>query len=198
MSVERVTITALFYGQRCQNVLHFNNPDGLFTTMNVCEEVRNEWIGTVANKGIHQWTPSNIVWVMVSCQRLGNPPPAPTHLTVNIPGVQGPQSEQIPFACVVLKFQTALAGRRGRGRSYCPGVMQGFLTNGLIDADFNAFAATALTAMNARFKAGGSGPLTLLVGPKNGVVLADFTMVEAITVSNFVGVQRRRNIGFGI
>lgn len=198
MGVERVTITALMYGQKMQNVLHFNNPDGALTGLQVCQEIRDNWIGTAVNVGIHAWCTQSTVWVQVACQTRASSPSPPTILTINQPGYQGASNEIVPFACVVLKFQTAVAGRRGRGRSYTPGVMQGFFTQGLMDDTLTSFGGTALAAMNARFCAGGSGPLTLLVGPKNGIILIDFLQVTQISFSTFLGVQRRRNIGFGI
>lgn len=198
MGVERVTITALMYGQKMQNVLHFNNPDGALTGLQVCQEIRDNWIGTAVNVGIHAWCTQSTTWVQVASQTRAASPAPPTILTINQPGYQGANNEIVPFACVVLKFQTAVAGRRGRGRSYTPGVMPGMFTQGLMDDTLNFFGATALATMNSRYCAGGSGPLRLLVGPKTGIVLADFYEVTLISFSTFLGVQRRRNIGFGI
>jgi len=197
MSVERVTITALMYGQKMQNVMNFDNNSGL-TPAQVCTEIRDYWIGTTSGVGMHQWCTQSTVWVQVACQTRSSSPSPPAILTINQPGVQGASNEIVPFACVILKFKSEAAGRKGRGRIYCPGVMQGFFTNGLMDSDLGAYGNTALAGMNTRFTLSGTGPITLLVGPKNGITLADYHYVTAITFSPFLGVQRRRNIGFGI
>lgn len=198
MSVERVTITALYYGQKVQNVLNFDNPDGTLTPLQVCTEIKDNWIGSTTNVGIHAWVGNHIQWVQVACQTRATPLPAPTTLTIAINGQQSASGQEYTPLAVILKFSTAIAGRRGRGRSYVPGIANGFATNGLLNSTFHSFADTALNALNARFKLAGSGPLQLLVGPRNGMVLIDYLHVTNIQASTFIGVQRRRNIGFGI
>lgn len=198
MSVERVTITALYYGQKVQNVLNFENPDGGLTPLQVCTEIKDNWIGSTTNVGIHAWVGNHIQWVQVACQTRASVLPAPTTLTIAINGQQSGSNQEYSPMCIILKFSTAIAGRRGRGRSYIPGILNGFSTNGLVNSTFHSFADTALNALNARYKSGGSGPITLLVGPRDGVARADYLAVTNIQASTFFGVQRRRNIGFGI
>jgi hypothetical protein len=198
MSVERVTISALFYSQICQNVLHFENQDGALTPAQVCAEIRDHWIGTTTNVGIHSWVTNSCAWVKVACQTRASSLAAPTELTINQPGQQSPDNQQYTVLSVILKFRTAAAGRKGRGRSYVPGIANGFTTTGLVNATFHTYADTAIAGLNARFAVGGTGPLYLMVGPRSGIVNNDFYPVTSIAASNFVGVQRRRNIGYGI
>jgi hypothetical protein len=198
MSVERVTITALYYGQTIQNVLNFDNPDGGMTPTAICQEIANNWIGVGAGIGIKTWATNSIQWVQVACQTMQNVLPAPTTLSINIPGQQTADNQQYPMLCIILKFSTAIAGRKGRGRSYCPGVSIGYTTNGLVNAQFEAYAGTSIVGLDARYKINGGGPLVLLVGPKSGRNLVDYQHVTKIQHSTFVGVQRRRNIGYGV
>lgn len=198
MSIERVTISALFYSQICQNVLHFNNPDGALTQAQVAAEIRDKWIGTVTNTGIHSWVTNSITWVKVSVQTRAISPGPPYDLTIAQQGQQSASNEQYTPVCCILKFRTATGGRRGRGRSYVPGMLNGFVTNGLINATFHSYADTAIAALNARFSVGGTGPLFLVIGPRTGISTPDFPPVTAIVASNYVGIQRRRNIGYGV
>jgi hypothetical protein len=197
MSIERVTTTAIMYGQKMQNVMNFDNNSGL-TPAQICTEIRDNWIGTTSGVGIHQWCTQSTVWVQVACQTRSSSLAPPEILTINQPGVQGASNELIPFACVILKFKTEAAGRKGRGRIYTPCVMNGFSTQGLMNSNLGAYGNTALAAMNARYTLSGSGPITLVVGPKSGITLADYHYVTNISFSPFIGVQRRRNVGFGI
>lgn len=197
MSIERVTISALLYGQVMQNVLNFNNADGALTPTQVCEEVRDYWIGGTTNVGIHSWVSNSVVWVGASCQTMGSGS-FPTAITFSKAGQQTASNEMPTVLCIILKFRTATAGRHGRGRTYVPTVSNGFSTNGLINAAFHSYADTAIAGLNSRFNSTGSGPLTLLVGPRSATVLADYHLVTNIEASNFLGTQRRRNIGFGI
>lgn len=199
MSIKRVTITALFYGQKCQNVLHFDDRDDSQTDAMVAAEVRDYWIGSTTNWGIHAWCTNSIQWVSVQVQKLASGVwTVPYNLTIAQNGQQSADNQQYTMLCVILKMQTATPGRSGRGRSYCPGLANGFATNGLLNATFHSYADTSLNNMKARFQSGGTGPLLVGVFPKSSITAADFKPCLTLQASTFIGVQRRRNVGFGV
>lgn len=200
MSVHRVTMSALFYGQVCQNVVHVDNLDGALTLPQIAQLFYSYWIGDINGRGVHQWQVQSIKWVNVSVtDELGHPG-APYNLVLNRPGVQSADNGLITTASAIIKFSTAFRGRKGRGRIYVPGLQSGFTDQGLISATFHTFADTALSGMKDKFLAGGvaNEGLNLIVGPRNGTQSIDFHIVTNMAFSNFVGVQRRRNIGSGI
>ena len=77
-------------------------------------------------------------------------------------------------------------------------VNNGFATNGLLNATFHTYADTALQNLRDRFLFGGSGngPTYLVIAPRNAP--GSPVTVTGIDASPFIGVQRRRNIGYGI
>jgi len=180
--------------------MNFNNPDGTLTDAQICDEIRDYWIGSVVGRGVHTWQSNSLHWVKVQWQQRQSTPEPPFSLTIAINGQQTSDATLYTPVAGILKFVTPIAGRKGRGRVYVPGVNPGFTTNGLTNDTFHTYADTAITNMKARFLLSGSspGPIQLLVGPRNGIVLGDYHYVTDIQLSNFVGIQRRRNIGFGV
>lgn len=198
MSVDRITITALYASQQMENVFHVVNTDGFMTLSQVADEIESWWIGDVVNRGIHAWVVNSVVWVKIQVQEVSPTTSTPFVKVVNRPGQQAGSNELVPFACVILKFQTETAGRTGRGRQYVPTIANGFHTNGLINATFHTYADTAIGNLRDRFLFGGAGngPLYLVICPRNNP--ANYKKVISINASAFIGCQRRRNIGFGI
>jgi hypothetical protein len=197
MSIERVTITCTFYGQRMQNVMHFLNTDGFLTREQVANEIRDYWIGPGGGTGIVMIQPSNLVWVDVGVQTVSPSVSVPFHLAISKAGYMGANNEIPQQLAFILKLQTDTPGRAGRGRVYIPAPSNGFLTTGLIDTDLDYFLGTALTNLRTRFLfSSGVGPLAILVAPRNNP--ADYKKVTSLTFSRFPGIQRRRGVGFGI
>jgi hypothetical protein len=196
MSLERITITALLYGQQMQNVFHLTNTDGFLTREQVAAEVRDHFIGTTSGVGIHQWHTSDTRWIQVTVQTILPTLSVPYNLAISQAGVQLADSQIIPQSCIIMKFQTLTPGRAGRGRLYCLGVKVGFAENGLLNSTFFSFANTALIALRERFLFGGSGPTFLVIAPRTDPGAQK--TVTSIEVSTKLGTQRRRNIGYGI
>jgi len=111
----------------------------------------------------------------------------------SIPGGAGPQ--RLPQNCALLvKKQTALGGRKGKGRFYWPGMLTsagvnevGQLDGGLVDA--------LQTAFEAWFAAVGTGaeasPLMLLHND-TGAGTPVPTVVTRLQVDSLLSTQRRR------
>lgn len=95
-----------------------------------------------------------------------------------------------PNISVLVRKNTALGGRSGRGRMYIPGIGEGStLTGGVLRAgDVGALQAD-LDAMHAQLIAANLRPL-LLHSPD--APIADVTEVTSFTVDTRVATQRRR------
>jgi hypothetical protein len=109
-------------------------------------------------------------------------------------GVQAESNEHFMQLCYLMRFQTNLSGRKGKGRIYIPGVMNGFTTNGRIDDTFHQFNDGALNGLRERFikdNGIGVGPCTLAVASRTNP--AAYASVFSIQISDKLGTQRRRN-----
>lgn len=192
MSTERVTITATFFGQTIQNVIHCNNPDGALTGPQVAAEFRDNWINNVRTQQCQ-----SLVYRSVLVQRLPALANVPYTLGVSIAGVFG-DDPMHPCLCMIFRLHTQRAGKHGRGRLYIAG-NRGTGTvgaAGLVNAGNLAVWVALAATLEARFKSGGSGPLTIGVWDKSAG--GTLSLIDGITCPNRVGIQRRRNIGVGI
>lgn len=87
-----------------------------------------------------------------------------------IPGQVGAASLSPGTACLVEKI-TALGGRRGRGRTYVPGVYEGWANDaGVLDAGAISALSSSFDTMGLQAGIGG-WPIFLLHGPKTMWVL---------------------------
>lgn len=191
----RSTISGQLYGELFQNVLHFEAEDDNLTPDAVNLEVRNQWVGQEINVGVKSWVPNSVHWSQVSSKVVHPFVGVEATLVFDQAGQQSPSTELIMQIATVLRFQTNIVGRAGRGRSYIPGVIPGFTTNGLIDDSFIAFAGAALTALRIRFIKDFNptlqGPLSLCVAGRQNP--GEYARVISIQPANKLGTQRRRN-----
>jgi hypothetical protein len=102
-------------------------------------------------------------------------------------------------SAVLIHKRTTRAGRRGRGRIYMPGVIEGSCANnGVLDGAHRASLQNIWTAFLARF--GAAGPLgdvnmvLLHNGPllSEGDPLYEPTLVTSLFVDPVIATQRRR------
>lgn len=188
----RIVATMLLYGQVCQNVMHFFNPDGALSLSAAADEFQNQWITNVKPRQI-----GNVQWTKIQVYNLSNPVLAPFEKSINILGTNSTTTLSRTFDCFVLKVQTAIAGRHGHGRIYLPGLHEGFLSNGLFQQSQVDAWATQLAIIKARFIGPpAAGPMTLAVREK--AAPHTMTLATNILLRNIPGVQRRRNIGVGV
>jgi len=194
MSNHRVVVTGLMYGQTCQNVLHFINPDGLQTPQQMAIDINTHWVLPISNNINGQ-----LIFTSILVQNLDDPQLAPFNLIIARQG-QSFNDRRVPSTlCHVIKLSTTRAGKHGRGRSYIPGVtsdsMQDgqftptglvFLQQNMVDPLFAAYGPSSTIS-----------PLNLCVKEKTqgGFVLHP---VIAMQLRSVIGFQRRRNIGVGV
>jgi len=192
MSEHRITLTGLYWGNTIQNVVHVLNPDGALDAPGIFTEFTNNWINVIKAKQMNTFHWTSITEQIVDTAGI---PPNTTALSIAGDGV-GNEGLQSVLA-VILSFRTSFAGRAGRGRIYIAGVKADAVeTNVLRPSTFTDYQTIA-TTLTARFKSGGSGPLTLLVRKHSGAGALGHP-VSDIICRNRWGVQRRRNTGVGI
>ena len=190
MAVWRVTITATSLGQRYQNVLHFATATTPFTDQNVKDEVRNQWIPVI-------WQLQNqaLVYVSITTQQLA--PTLQPAIVWPITGAGGGLSGKIahPSLAGLFSLRSAATGRRGRGRFYLFGVHDDSHLNGVVQTCAYTDYQVKAASLKARFCQGGSGPMLLVIAPRNNP--SNYVACTDIIVKPTFGIQRRRNVGVG-
>jgi len=194
VSIERVTVTALWYGgMNVQNVIAFNNPDGFLTPLQVAQEIRDGWLTIIKAK-----QSAYLSWRDIAVDTIGDPSP-PLHLPVNLGGADAVDSGlSHPVINWKLRVATTVGGKRGRGRIYIPGIRYSHWQFGQMTSFGVTDMQPVVDALKARYVgAGGTSDLFLGVLPRDGSS-SDFLTATDITQSLTPGIQRRRNIGVGI
>lgn len=190
-NVFRVTVTAVLYGQQCQNVIHLSGPSSDPGQMSVlATEIRDVWVEKV--RGV---ITQDVKFVNINVRLLGSQF-APFDKTINVNGAGSASNQQIPFACYVIRLRSALIGRKGHGRVYIPGVLNGVTDFGLLNQSTLNFWSPRLADIMAAFGPGGTSTFRLGVGPKVNTT-ANFKEVINLQMAPTLGSQRRRNIGIG-
>lgn len=190
MSIHKVIVSGLFYGQTWNNRFYVNNPDGAMTRPDIANHFNTNWIEQVRMR-----LPVDVSFNKVEVFDASNNNLAPHTLTIAKIGNMSADNQLVPFNCWVLQFRTLQAGRKGRGRCYLPGVLKGFHTNGLLNSSGIAAWGGTLNSLQQNYAAGGSGPLHLVIHSEHGEP-QDFA-VSSIVLRPTTGTQRRRNIGTG-
>lgn len=191
MSIHRVTLTATYFNQRIQNVLHFKMLDGAMTDAQILDEVKTNFVQQL--KALQN---IGLLYQTISTQRISGNPSVPSILSiVGFTGdLAGPGYH--PSIAGIFSIRTAMFGRHGHGRFYLGGVHGQSVLNGVFET--NAFAAYTVKAglLTSRYKVAGTGPLILGVMPPNQP--NNFVDMTELRVMPTFGIQRRRNIGVGV
>jgi len=190
MSIVRVVMTGSILGQRVQNVLHFNNPDGALSNFAISEELKPNWITVLRNVQNNQ-----LQWVEISVQRVDTAGFSADVFTVTAAAgsLSGPAA--LTFACPVVSIRTGVAGRAGHGRFYIFGLHGESIDNGSFESGAFAAYQVRVNDLKNRYKSGGTGPITLGVCSRSNPI--DFKPMTDLIVRPVLGVQRRRNLGVG-
>lgn len=192
MSIMRCTITGIYLAQKCQNVLHFNNPDGALSHINIFDELAANYWGVIRN-----FMNNQAAFTELRVQKIDGVPDTPSVFPIS--GVAGSLSGggAPSFLCGLVRIKTASSGRHAHGRIYQWGVHGESVSNGIFQSGAWADWQTRWTTVQNRYKTGGSGPITLGVIKRGSVTTSDFYPMTALVVPQIFGVQRRRNIGVG-
>lgn len=184
-----VLISGTMYGQLFQNKLCVDSGDVGQSPQEVALNMEAFWVNV-----IKQPLPNNVVFRTIFVQNLENNIENHTRILSDIHGSQLGDDQLFTFVSWKLLFKTGVAGKKFRGRSYIPGVLKGFHTNGMLNAAGVQQWAQVLQDINNQFTSG-QGVLRLCI---RGDSVEHFTPVISIQLSNVPGVQRRRNIGVGL
>jgi hypothetical protein len=187
----RVITSGFFFGQTCQNVLHFNNPDGLTTPADIATDIKNNWLVQIS-----AMSSGNIVWNNISVRRVDGGTEAPYNLAVSIAGAQSGSAQQLTFLAYVIRIRTAVVGRRGRGRIYVPGPNLNLTNLGVWASSTITGWQTPLNNLAARYLAGGTSSIRL--GVASHTDPSDWKAATQLLLASIPGIQRRRNIGVGV
>jgi len=104
--------------------------------------------------------------------------------------------QQDPVVCAILKIQTAVPGKTGRGRVYLAAPEFGMFNQGILTAGSLAFwESDILAPIRSRFLVSGTSPTILAVVPKANP--NDYKLATELNLKTISGSQRRRQIGFG-
>lgn len=191
MATIRVTLSMTYYGQVFQNVLHFNKADYVFSDLaGLITDIQTSWINQV------KWCQSDgLKYVNAKFHQVGSAA-ADINQVLSIVGGTGSSSEYKPFNAHIIRIQTGLGGRTGRGRVYIGGIASNLTDFGFVKSSILSTWATKFTAILAAFGAGGTSAFRLGVNPHTET--DDFKLCVSLSLNPVEGVQRRRNIGVGI
>lgn len=179
-------------GMIFENAVHFNNPDGYLSNAAIGAELATYWMTRIQN-----WQSYYLGWQYFYIYRVGHPE-IPVHIypLANSPGLAA-QPYIYPTQCYKLKWQCLAGGRHGRGRTFIAGGRSDWMTAGGITASAVTNGGIHLAALVARYKSGGTGPLTMGLVEKGGGE-STFTAMESALFWQYMGQQRRRQYGHGI
>ena len=195
MSIERVTVSALWYGGMVvQNVMAFENDDGFLSVQQVAEEIRDNWLTTLRAK-----QSGLLAWRDIKVDRLNDASP-PIHLNINLPGLDAVDSGlSQPTIAWKLRINTNVGGKRGRGRIYVPGIRYSHWQFGQLTAFGQEDLQPLVDTLSGRYVGPShTGPLQLGVMPRPGPDVEVFLPSTSLTQSVTPGIQRRRSVGVGI
>ena len=81
MPIVRVTLDFAMVGQIFQNVLHFENTDGLLTLSQIADDIQANWITPLRTV-----TDDNGSWVKITVKDMANPTFSPFIKPIAVPG----------------------------------------------------------------------------------------------------------------
>jgi hypothetical protein len=193
MSIVRVTLSQVLYGQTMQNVMHFDDNVSDYVPEQIMQDIINHWIGVA-----RFFQCANLTYRLIQVANLTSPTLPEFSQPLAINGGNFQDVTIVPFAALVLQIRTALAGRHGRGRIY----IAGFSTssdyeNGLVKAQWYANNHNNLAALNADFCTDATTNTSLRLVVRDRPHHLDHPAVGLVARAT-LGAQRKRNINVGI
>ena len=185
-------MSCLVDGQVNQNVIHLENADGAIADATIATTIRDSWLSE-----IRPFQRTDASWYDIEVRKVPGVN-VPYHLTIVLAGTGASSAEQdVPFVCRVLWFQTAVAGKRGRGKLYIPGTTFNAWDRGRVKPVSITAGLPLCANLVSRFTwLSPSTGLSLVVCPRSDPT--DVKHVIEITQRVNLGVQRRRGLGVGI
>jgi hypothetical protein len=194
MSIHKIITTGTAWAVISpQNVFHMNNQDGLWTPLQIAEDIRDNWCTILAAGMTNQCGFRN-----VTVSEIGSAA-APFNLPIVVNGIDGVdpatggQVMQPKF-----RIHTPVGGRRGRGRIYLWGYRAELIDRGQLNETGITNMSIRLNALQAAYVGTGHTSHLSLGILKRGGSAADFIPADFLSLALIPGVQRRRTLGVGI
>jgi hypothetical protein len=192
----RVTFSGLVNGNVFNNVLHIKKvTPGPTAQQDLATYVNTNWIDT-----IRTLQTNGTQYLNINVRGLDAGAFAPFNLVVNKLGTAiSAAASDNPFTGAVLRLQTNVAGRTGRGRVHLCGISLGTSANlGILTAATLTAWQPKINAIKAAFSVTGpAGEYQLGVANRSDPV-GSFKGVTEILVRANLGGMRSRNYGVGI
>lgn len=191
----RVTINMLFYGQVCQNVLHFEKADAVFSTDGpaLADSIDSVWIANVKVP-----LAGDVNFYQIRVDDAEHDSGAPTHTkTITQNGGNGADTSCPLNLAWVLRYSTGLSGKHFHGRTFVPGMRPGYITSGLVNSTGQALWPTRINNLKAAYvgTSPSSGFSLKLYNERNRAFGA--TSVSDIQLRTTPGSMRKRMLGVG-
>lgn len=187
---------------------HDNDPDPWYNVFGVdtdlSTDTAQEVVDHIAGVWYNAWDQAlnSAIQMTNVIGRFGQDAADPLVVETLVAPVRGTNaSASLPQNCALLiRKQTGLGGRAGRGRLFLPGVLQEAEVGdtGVLNTDFKTAMQTNANAVLTGLAAadpvsGATSPMVLLHGPNGttGVTPAP-TLVDALVVDSVIATQRRR------
>ena len=194
--VLRATISMLWFGQTCQNVLHFEytndaNPAYL---EDLAAGMETGWIPM-----IRPATNADVNFFNIKVDDLSNGPGGPQFTkNISIAGSASFDAASPLGLAFVLQMKTGLSGKRNRGRCYMVGQSPGHCTNGLVNSTGVARWDNPIVNLKANFVLGGANQENYhLVLSSGNHGLDQLRIIKDIQLRTTPGSMRRRMVGVG-
>ena len=194
MALYRVTISGLVNSNTFNNVLHLAfdavDPTPEQTVTNIIDA---QWI-----ERVKKFQSNQVQYLNINARNVSSPGPAAFNKTINKLGTGGPAaSGDNPVMAAVLKFQTAVAGRTGRGRVHLGGIRLTTSANlGILTAATLASWQPDIDAIAAALLQGGSEGVALSIANRTDPS-GSTKSITAIVIRPVLGTMRSRNWGAG-
>ncbi len=194
MTIFRTVLTATMFGQTVQNVLHFNDNGTGRIPSELAPIIETQWL----QEDFKFFSHNGVVWNDIAVTAVAPTIGITFHRTVNIPGTgNAVAGSDIPVQCLLIKVQTGVVGKTGRGRIYAAGIPGNHHVFGLLSAAAMTSIQTRLDNLVNKFRAAAppSG-FTFGICPRGDP--DDFKPCIGMAPRQALGTQRRRNYGVGI
>lgn len=193
MGVWRVTITGSLFGQKIQNVLHFQKFQSVDSdAWTLVNKLNDAWLTQIRNL-----CTQSMHWTEIMAQDAQDEDKVPTILPVNWFGGWTTGTNIFLPCSLVYQIKTSVAGRRGRGRFYIAGVEPNGITNGRWGTGMRQQFTSVATSLKSNFVgSNASSPFRLGVMRRGGGE-ADFITATDLVARDYPGSQVRRNFNRG-
>lgn len=193
----RAILTSVFYGQICQNSMHFFKTGGTWPADGTAltTDLRDNFIsGTFGIRGNQMNT---LGYTRIDVYNVASGL-SPVTLAISLNGLQA-ASTGTGFGPIntILQIRAIAGGRRGRGRIYMAAPFAGCYGNGVMTPTGLTNWTTSVNGINGRYcGVSHTSAFDLVIATGNNQV--DYYTADHVAVANTPGIQRRRNVGVGI